>query len=68
MTEQILAEIAAAEDGLIALYRRAHVASPNTHTAHHDLGLARDHFVDGFARLRRAVEAAEDGWVVRHGG
>lgn len=66
-TEQILADIAAAEDGLIALYRRVNEQCANTHSAHHDLGLARDHFVDGLFRLRRAVETDSGVWPVRHG-
>jgi hypothetical protein len=63
MSEQILADIAAAEDGLIALYRRVSDHCAVAQQAKHDLGLARDHFVDGMFRLRRAVEASE----VRHG-
>lgn len=67
MSEQILADIAAAEAGLIALYRRVNKHCSNTHSAHHDLGLARDHFVDGVFRLRRAVETVSGPWEVRHG-
>jgi hypothetical protein len=63
MSDQILADIAAAEDGLVALYRRVSDHCATALQAKHDLGLARDHFVNGMFRLRRAVESSE----VRHG-
>jgi hypothetical protein len=64
---EIMADLAAVEEGLIALYRRVNAHCANSHQAHHDLGLARDHFVDGLFRLRRAVESHDTAWVVRHG-
>jgi hypothetical protein len=66
-TASALAVLADAERDLAESYELVSRSVPNSHDAHNDLRLARDAFVTAFMRLRRAVQAEDTPWTVRHG-